>query len=158
MCSVIQISHRMFFPLAVRESRLTLYSDRTAGESEILEIPMKLPQVVPCSLCCFTLVISVSQISSFLIESGAYPAHYNAGQNMHATVIPSLFLLLISTSICFMFLHACLLCFSRTPVSNLVSARYCFMECLCQGWPHRDDKIYQLGWIVFIEPLTKNFH
>lgn len=58
----------------------------------------------------------------------------------------------------FLFLHACLLCFSRTPVSDLMSARYCFMECLCQGWPHRDDKIYQLGWLVFIKPFTRNFH
>lgn len=106
----------------------------------------------------FSLRLRTRGPSNFLIESGAYPAYYNAGQNMHAMVIPSLFLLLISTSLCFMFLHACLLCFSRTPVSDLMSARYCFMECLCQGWPHQDDKIYQLGWLVFIEPFTRNFH
>lgn len=150
--------------MVIRASRMDCAKlCRTDGELGILEIPMKLPQAVPNSLYCFTLVITLSDWepevpASFLIESGAYPACYNAGQNTHPTVIPSLFLFLISTSICFMFLHACLLCFSRTPVSNLMSARYCFMECLCQGWPHRDDKIYQLGWLVFIEPFTRNFH
>lgn len=87
---VIQISRCTFFPC---HAQPVLWW--AAIESAILEIPMKLPQAIPNSLCCFTLVtLSLSLSfrtggpSNFLIESGLYPAHYNAGQNMHATVIP----------------------------------------------------------------------
>lgn len=57
---VIQLSRGTSFPW-LSECHAPNVLWKAAGELGILEIPMKLPQAVPNSLCCFTLVISLPQ-------------------------------------------------------------------------------------------------
>lgn len=164
---VIQLSRGTFFPW-LSECHAPNVLWKAAGELGILEIPMKLPQAVPNSLCCFTLVISLPQTEEDQTStdqrsqqlpnwiwsvSSLQQYRSKCACNGYFFFIPAsylhIYLLCVSSCLpALLFQNSCL----RSHVSKI-----CFMECLCQGWPHWDDKIYQLGWLEFIELFTKEF-